>query len=363
MDVDTRVPVFEQETRITRRLEAGETLVLQDCCPELLQKSVAQATPLAVPNISMGLPSSAKKNATVSPKEMESLLSEVASVSPLQASLKEKEDQGEKKQKEGSQDAKSTKEEAESPPQEAQSPAAKTPAANSPEDPAAALGEAVPPPPPPFVGGQESKKPWDVIPASHFLTHLDPWSSKCAFCREAKQRREYAYRQGDPHEVDEFGHLRGDWYDLGPKLKTIANSRYGLCLKDKRSRCRAFCPAPNRKTKGVVKQIRDFCGKDKLLSFTSDNAKEFIEAADTLGVTHTPAVPFRPQSNDIERDMEVISDGLKVALLVSGLDPYFSPLAGRCWTQNQNFTGKIAALDNQTPYELRNPGKPLKGSI
>ena len=82
-----------------------------------------------------------------------------------------------------------------------------------------------------------------------------------------------------------------------------------------------------------------------------------------MDIPHYPSVPHRPQSNDIERDVELVSDGLKVLLSTSGIDSFFFPLAGKMWSQLDNLTRKIDYLEGKTPYELRNPGKPFKGEI
>ena len=202
-----------------------------------------------------------------------------------------------------------------------------------------------------------------AIPASHYATHDDEYSHVCSECIAAKQRRNYARGQDPERKVSasEVGHVTVDWFDTGPRLKVFGSSRYSLYCRDAKSHKRSLIQCRSKQTKSVVKAVNRCIGNGKLVQLCGDNAPEFHEASHEMtGKDLAASIPYRPTSNSIERDILNLTDAIKVSLLTSGLEPYYSHLAGRCWAQNMNVSKTYPELGNLSPHDFLNPKRPFK---
>ena len=203
-----------------------------------------------------------------------------------------------------------------------------------------------------------------LVSASHYATHLESHSSICEQCKTAKQRRNYA-KARDPSRTDDvktYGHVRCDWYDTGPKLKTFGSCRYSRRVKDQHAGRRGFTQSKSKRAVAVVKSINMYYGALQIIQLAGDNAPEFKEASlELTGKPLNSSVPYRPTSNSIERDMELVGDAIRVSLQTCGLGPFYAHLAGRCWSQNMNITEKQPQLGNVTAHDFINATRPFKG--
>ena len=114
-----------------------------------------------------------------------------------------------------------------------------------------------------------------------------------------------------------------------------------LVVYDEGTDTLGYFPGKSRKVGEVEEQMRKFIGPDmdKVKLFYSDNAPEFKRLAKLLKVCPRLSTPKRPQTNArMENKQLLVRDGIKSALLQSGLPHTFRSIAGEYWCTAYNFT-------------------------
>ena len=109
-----------------------------------------------------------------------------------------------------------------------------------------------------------------------------------------------------------------DWYLPGEDVCAIGGVKESLHLMDMGTECRAFIGGTDRTAACVELAIRKTCGIQiaELQHFYIDNGPELISAVEKrLKLPALKSVPRDPQTNGLEeRDMQLVSDGIKVSL-------------------------------------------------
>ena len=199
-----------------------------------------------------------------------------------------------------------------------------------------------------------SSTAWDLHRRFHFSDDL---SSKCPVCRAGLQRRKAAKREsgGNNSQVLKKAGSFGDEilldtidYSRGGRRCFWGGLRYDLALRSSYTGWICFIPLPNNKASTIRSALRRARRHWETLKVVSGgNAEELLKAGRAEGADALPGVPYRPQANRIERDIEMLSDRVRTQFVQSRLPPYLRPFISRYCSDIHNLFGVATFLDAQ----------------
>ena len=168
----------------------------------------------------------------------------------------------------------------------------------------------------------------------HSLTHR-PKNPYCPWCMRAKVHKCQARRR-DPDtnhmEVKGFGELvQCDHVILHREEHAgLDGERAGLFIMDTFTDLCDLVPSKGKTAEEAAVALRYFVGERDMKFLYSDNSLELKRAAEILRVPHPTSTPYRPENNGkVERRIGVMAEGVRAALLQSGLPHRFWTLASR----------------------------------
>jgi hypothetical protein len=178
----------------------------------------------------------------------------------------------------------------------------------------------------------------------HFHNSRDEWANFCSTCRASKQRRRAARRDsGSLHREVELSlkpYGAEIWlYTLDYKSDqtAIGQFRYDLAAMDVGTGWTAFLPMRNQKTETVRHTLRrDRRHHEVLRKIVGDSANEIMQAAREEGADELSLVPYRPQANRLEREIETLGDHVKALLFHCRCIPHLRPYASRFASDMRN---------------------------
>ena len=191
-----------------------------------------------------------------------------------------------------------------------------------------------------MVGEEERKEPEDedVFPVlEHSLLHL-PKDPYCIVCQQAKQDSAPARKFGAPHPLTDgeiataFGDRIHADHVIVAKSKAerskfgVKGERVALILWDDYTKLIAAYPAQSKSTEETTKALRHFLGKRIAVELHCDNAPELENAANQLGLVHTPTVPYR-KTAVINRKIRTLEDSCRCSIVQAGRMQQLWPLA------------------------------------
>ena len=168
----------------------------------------------------------------------------------------------------------------------------------------------------------------------HSLTHR-PKNPYCPWCMRAKVHKRQARRR-DPDtnhmEVKGFGELVQCDHVILHRAEHagLDGERAGLFIMDTFTDLCDLVPSKGKTAEEAAVALRYFVGERDMKFLYSDNSLELKRAAEILRVPHPTSTPYRPENNGkVERRIGVMAEGVRAALLQSGLPHRFWTLASR----------------------------------
>ena len=173
-------------------------------------------------------------------------------------------------------------------------------------------------------------------------------------------KNKYTKRGAFQRQLTEWGDIvTADHMDTKRiKVQGFSGETDVFVIKDLFSGLLHGYPSPSHKHEWVQTWIRNFSGRRPVHLFYSDNAPEFIAAADRTGIAHEHSAPGQPRNNAIiERANQLLIGGVSTSLLEAGLPHCYWPWAMECWCVNWN-TNDVP--DQMSPWEMTH-GKKFEG--
>ena len=212
---------------------------------------------------------------------------------------------------------------------------------------------------------QEQRLRREANSLEHSLTHR-PKNPFCTWCMRAKVQKKQARRR-DPDTnhmtVKQFGDLiQCDHVILHREEHAgLDGERAGLFVMDTFTDVCDLVPTKGKTAEEAAVALRYFVGNREMKFMYSDNSKELMRTAELLQVPHPTSTPYRPENNGkVERRIGVMAEGVRAALLQSGLPHRFWTLAAKHHLFASAITLNPRASDGLTAWE-RHHGEPFSG--
>ena len=164
----------------------------------------------------------------------------------------------------------------------------------------------------------------------HMMTHI-PKNPYCSTCNQAKMYKTPGYKTEGIRSVEasSFGdHITADHVVIyRDSHQVVEEARLALVIKDVATSFMYAYPSALKDEMECKSALQHFVSsKDKVGVFYSDNAKELIRSALSLGWRHEKSKKYIHQSNSMaERAVRTTSEGTRCNLLQAGLSHVYWP--------------------------------------
>jgi hypothetical protein len=162
---------------------------------------------------------------------------------------------------------------------------------------------------------------------AHKLTHL-PKNPHCPTCTRAKMKDRLSKKDAFQRSLNSWGDIItcDHLYSGAPASRGLSGERDAFVVKDIGSGLIHAYPVPSQEAAYSISCMKHFCGRRKVNSVYSDNARELAHAARAVDAGHEMSTPGLPRTNSvIERTNQVVLAGATACLLEAGLPPC-------CWS-------------------------------
>ena len=141
----------------------------------------------------------------------------------------------------------------------------------------------------------------------------------------------------------------GDGLEAAPPTMRVSTAAGSVSAGwDAGTGWRCLMPLRNQKTSSIVSTLRAYRRHHETIDkVVADKANELIQAAKEENADALPLVPYRPQANHLEREVETAGDHLKAILVHAGAFPKLWPSARRYVSDIYNLFKQVSCLKGE----------------
>ena len=183
----------------------------------------------------------------------------------------------------------------------------------------------------------------------HMMTHR-PKNPMCEVCLRAKAFKAQARRKGPAHraKIETFGEvICADHFIVRrDDEEGVDGEKCALMILDIGTRITDVAPVKDKSANEAVLALKNFAGNHGVKSLYTDNSQELKAAGRTLVWPHATSTPYQPQTNSlVERQIGIIVQGARAALLQGGFPHKMWPFASKRHAMATNFTVSPSATE------------------